>query len=155
MQTNSGTLFTEPCEAIYNNHPQIHRCALVGTGEKPLHPVIVAEPWPEFAPADSVAAENLAAQLRRLGQENELTRMINDVLIYPKRLPTDIRHNSKIFREQLAPWAERQLQPKHRALEVVHGSPHGSDCFGAKFLRKMQWTYLPNKKRPIVKPSCL
>ncbi|MCA9190548.1 MAG: AMP-binding protein [Planctomycetales bacterium] len=114
VQTNSGTLFTEPCEAIYNNHPQIHRCALVGTGEKPLHPVIVAEPWPEFAPADSVAAENLAAQLRRLGQENELTRMINDVLIYPKRLPTDIRHNSKIFREQLAPWAERQLQPKHR-----------------------------------------
>jgi hypothetical protein len=30
-------------------------------------------------------------------------------LIYPGRLPTDIRHNSKIFREQLAPWAAKQL----------------------------------------------
>jgi acyl-CoA synthetase (AMP-forming)/AMP-acid ligase II len=116
VRTAKQVLFTEPCEAIYNNHPHIHRCALVGIGQPGEQtPVIVAEPWPEHSPTDSVHSEQLTAQLRGLGKEQELTRAIERVLIYPRRLPTDIRHNSKIFREQLAPWAAAQLEnPKRR-----------------------------------------
>ncbi len=115
VQTACGTLFTEPCEAIFNTHPHIHRSALVGVGlSGEQEPVIIAEPWPEHIPADSMKAELLKTQLRKLGQANALTRSINQILLYPKRLPTDIRHNSKIFREQLVPWATNQLRSRVR-----------------------------------------
>lgn len=110
VTTSQRVLFTEPCEAIFNNHPHIHRSALVGVGEVGKQtPVLVAEPWPEHLPQDSMNTEQLRVQLRGLGAEHETTREISEVLIYPTRLPTDIRHNSKIFREQLAPWAAKQL----------------------------------------------
>jgi olefin beta-lactone synthetase len=115
VRTAISELFTEPCEAIYNNHPHIHRTALVGLGEAGRQiPVLIAEPWPEFAPKDSLNREQLEAQLRGLGKAHESTSPIEHVLIYPRRLPTDIRHNSKIFREQLAPWAAKQLEEHRR-----------------------------------------
>ncbi len=113
VRLSGRELFTEPCEAIFNNHPHIHRSALIGigpTGEQT--PVMIAEPWPEHRPADSMNAEQLIAQLRGLGREHATTQEIERILIYPKRLPTDIRHNSKIFREQLIPWATGQLQQR-------------------------------------------
>lgn len=116
VRSKSSELFTEPCEAIYNNHPHLHRCALVGIGpDGEQTPVVIAEPWPEHKPADSMEAEQLAVQLRGLGDEHNLTQGIDRILIYPKRLPTDIRHNSKIFREQLVPWAEKQLNRRKRS----------------------------------------
>ncbi|MBW1993114.1 MAG: AMP-binding protein, partial [Deltaproteobacteria bacterium] len=33
VQTEKGTLFTIPCETVFNNHPEVHRSALVGVGE--------------------------------------------------------------------------------------------------------------------------
>lgn len=33
---------------------------------------------------------------------------IDEFFVYPRSLPTDIRHNAKIFREKLKPWAEQQ-----------------------------------------------
>lgn len=111
-----GPMFTEPCEAIFNTHPDVHRSALVGVGEAGLQlPVIVAEPWPEHRPTSPAAQASLEDELRRVGQDNELTQSIERVLIYPRRLPTDIRHNSKIFREQLAPWAAEQIQRRERS----------------------------------------
>ncbi|MEZ6135867.1 MAG: AMP-binding protein [Pirellulaceae bacterium] len=113
VRTGTSEIYTEPCEAIFNNHPHIHRAALVGVGEPGQQlPVIVAEPWPEHAPADSLGREQLEAQLRGLGKEHATTQAIERMLIYPGRLPTDIRHNSKIFREQLAPWATKQLEQR-------------------------------------------
>jgi len=114
--TSRGPMFTEPCEAIYNTHPDVHRSALVGVGEAGnQQPVIIAEPWPEHLPKDPVKQAELEGQLRTVGQSHELTKSIERVLIYPKRLPTDIRHNSKIFREQLAPWAAEQIQLRERS----------------------------------------
>ena len=104
-------LFTEPCEAIFNMHPHVHRSALVGIGPSDQQtPVIIAEPWPEHKPADTMASERLLTQLRELAKTHEATAAIEKLLLYPSALPTDIRHNSKIFREQLAPWAARQLE---------------------------------------------
>jgi hypothetical protein len=40
---------------------------------------------------------------------SELTRTIEHVLLHDS-LPVDIRHNAKIFREQLAVWATDQLR---------------------------------------------
>lgn len=115
VRASGGELYTETCEAIVNNHPHIHRTALVGVGAVDEQtPVLIAEPWPEHMPADSMSREQLVAQLRALTKENDLTRGIDWILIYPKRLPTDIRHNSKIFREQLVPWATGQIEQRTR-----------------------------------------
>src|SRR6185369_5843753 len=53
VMTERGTLFTIPCEAIFNQHERIYRSALVGVGSLGRQrPVIIAEPWPEKRPGD-------------------------------------------------------------------------------------------------------
>ncbi len=44
-----------------------------------------------------------------MAKQSELTKNIETVL-YHKSFPVDIRHNSKIFREKLAIWAEKKLR---------------------------------------------
>jgi acyl-CoA synthetase (AMP-forming)/AMP-acid ligase II len=110
VQTSTGTLFTEPCEAIFNTHPHVYRSALVGIGQPGVQtPVIIIEPWPEHRPRDSTALHQLLTELAELGRRHPVTADIERILIHSGRLPTDIRHNSKIFREQLVPWAAQQL----------------------------------------------
>ncbi|MCA9180594.1 MAG: AMP-binding protein [Planctomycetales bacterium] len=113
VRMSGRVLFTEPCEAIFNTHDHVHRSAMVGIGpSEEQTPVVVIEAWQEHKPADALAAERLIGQLLELAKLHKTTDVIEKVLIYPKGLPTDIRHNSKIFREQLAPWAARQLEQR-------------------------------------------
>jgi acyl-coenzyme A synthetase/AMP-(fatty) acid ligase len=108
VMTPQGTLFTIPCEAIFNQHPRIYRSALVGVGEPGRQrPVIICEPWPERRPASKEDERRLIAELRTLGQQHAHTTQIADILLHHS-LPVDIRHNAKIFREQLAIWAAKQ-----------------------------------------------
>jgi acyl-coenzyme A synthetase/AMP-(fatty) acid ligase len=109
VRSSNQTLFTEPCEAIINTHPSIYRTALVGLGAADQQQAIaIVEPWPGKRPrANSTDERVLIAELQRLAQAHSVTASIQDFRIYPRRLPTDIRHNSKIFREQLVPWAEK------------------------------------------------
>ncbi len=110
VRTATGSLFTEPCEAIFNTHPHVYRSALVGIGQPGSQtPVMIIEPWPEHRPRISTQLHELLTALQALGQANPLTAGIEHILVHPSRLPTDIRHNSKIFREQLTPWAAKQL----------------------------------------------
>ena len=51
----------------------------------------------------------LREELIEIAKNNELTRQIKIVLFH-KSFPVDIRHNSKIFREKLAVWAEKQIR---------------------------------------------
>lgn len=109
--TASGTMFTIPCEAIVNQHPAIYRSALCGLGQPPEQtPALIAEPWPEQMPTSEAAKQQLLDELFELAQQHEHTRSIarSHFLLHPS-LPVDIRHNAKIFREKLAPWAEQQL----------------------------------------------
>lgn len=109
--TPAGTMFTIPCEAIYNQHPAIYRSALVGMGTPGRQtPAIVVEPWPEHFPRSAAARKTLLDELFTRAQEFEPTRGIErrHLLVHPS-LPVDIRHNAKIFREKLGPWAAAQL----------------------------------------------
>ena len=109
VQTEFGVLYTIPCEAIFNQHPHVYRSALVGVGKAPQQqPVLVVETWPEHRPRDELARSQLIRELRECGAGNALTREITDIRIH-KALPVDIRHNSKIFREQLAIWASKDV----------------------------------------------
>ncbi|MDA1017177.1 MAG: fatty acid CoA ligase family protein [Planctomycetota bacterium] len=104
----SGRMFTIPCEAVFNNHPQVFRSALVGIGPSPQEPVIIVEPESGQFPRTTSAKEQMTEELLRLGQANPQTANIRRVLFH-ESLPVDTRHNVKIFREKLAPWAEQQL----------------------------------------------
>lgn len=106
VRTVEGTLFTIPCEAIFNQHPAIYRSALVGVGKPGKQtPVLIAEPWPEQWPQSH---GQLLAELRQLAQSHEHTQGIKHFFL-KRSLPVDIRHNAKIFREQLAVWAAKQI----------------------------------------------
>lgn len=111
VTTNRETLYTEPCEAVINTHPSIYRSALVGVGVKDKQqPVCIIEPWSQKRPRKHSEQERiLLEEIRQLGQQNSTTASIDRFYIYPKKLPTDIRHNSKIFREQLRAWAEAKV----------------------------------------------
>ncbi len=107
--TASGTLFTIPCEAIFNQHPHIYRSALVGVGSPAKQrPVIIAEPWPEHRPKTKPRHDELLTDLAALAQQHPHTSAIHDFFLLDA-LPVDIRHNAKIFREQLALWAAKKM----------------------------------------------
>jgi hypothetical protein len=97
-----------------NTHPAIYRSALIGYGQpSSQQPVMIVEPWPKHRPRKGTRAEKaLLEELTQLAQANSVTNSIHDLQIYPRRLPTDIRHNSKIFREQLVPWYVKEAEKR-------------------------------------------
>jgi len=110
LLTPTGPMYTIPCEAIFNAHPKIYRSALVGIGLRGEQiPVIIVQPEEGEWPKSTSQRQRLIAELRKLGQANPRTREIAQFLVH-RHFPVDIRHNVKIFREQLADWAQRQLQ---------------------------------------------
>ena len=106
VQILSGTLFTIPCEGIFNVHPLVARTALVGVGlPGKTKPILCVETKRRIGRADW---ERLKGELLELGKTNPITSEIATFLLHPS-FPVDIRHNAKIFREKLATWAEGQL----------------------------------------------
>ena len=108
VSTPTGRMYSVCCEAIFNNHPAIYRCALVGIGAtRHQTPVIVAEPESGRFPATDRDRRQLREELLQLGGQNPLTSNIRQILFH-RSLPVDTRHNVKINRELLAVWASRQ-----------------------------------------------
>ncbi len=101
------TLFTVCCEAVFNTHPKVFRTALVGVsigGEK--MPVLCVELDEEFR---GDLGKKIREQLREIGAEFEHTAGI-DTFLFRDEFPVDVRHNSKIFREELTQWAREELR---------------------------------------------
>jgi acyl-CoA synthetase (AMP-forming)/AMP-acid ligase II len=104
--TKNGLLFTIPCEAIFNNHPMVFRSALVGVGfPSDQKPVICIEL--EHGRKHK-RKKLIKKELLELAKSSVLTKDIETILFH-KAFPVDIRHNSKIFREKLAVWAEKKV----------------------------------------------
>jgi len=106
----SGPMYSVCCEAIFNNHPQIYRCALVGIGRRGQQvPVIVAEPEAGRFPKSDSDQAGLKQELLALAKQNSLTAGIDRILFHPS-LPVDTRHNVKINREELSVWAAKRVK---------------------------------------------
>jgi acyl-CoA synthetase (AMP-forming)/AMP-acid ligase II len=104
--TAKETLFTIPCEAIFNNHPRVFRSALVGVGPRQQQkPLIIIE---LEKTERHINTRKLEHELFEMATANELTKNIENFLFH-KAFPVDIRHNSKIFREKLSVWAEKKI----------------------------------------------
>ncbi len=109
VETAQGTLFTIPCEAIINAHPKIFRSALVGLGPRGKQiPSLIAEPHAKDFPRTLHDRDVLLKELRQLAATSPLTSGIEHFLLH-RSFPVDVRHNAKIFREQLAVWADRHV----------------------------------------------
>jgi olefin beta-lactone synthetase len=115
VETADGTLFTECVEAVFNTHDDIERTALVGIGPRGRQtPVLIVEPTQamrrrhgsDWSPGEY---QSLLHELRALGLRHANTRQIAHFLLH-KNLPVDVRHNAKIYREQLARWAAKRLR---------------------------------------------
>jgi acyl-coenzyme A synthetase/AMP-(fatty) acid ligase len=102
------TLYTIPCEAIINEHPEVYRSALVGVGKdsrgRYTDAALIVEPY-HFRRTNQT---QLLAEIKKIASENDLTRDVKYFFLHGG-FPVDIRHNAKIFREKLALWAEKKI----------------------------------------------
>ena len=107
--TKDKVLFTIPCEAITNNHPSVYRSALVGITSGSIDsfkvPVMIIEKNKDA----QIDEATLMKEVRELSEKHPLTQSIKHFLLHPS-FPVDIRHNAKIFREQLSDWAQVNLK---------------------------------------------
>ena len=107
IETAEETLYADQCEAIFNQHPDLVRSAVVGVGTKGRQtPVLCIEVKGKLSPVDT---ERVHFDLLQLAQAHGITKSIRTVLFHPG-FPVDIRHNSKIGREELAEWAGKKMQ---------------------------------------------
>jgi acyl-CoA synthetase (AMP-forming)/AMP-acid ligase II len=109
VETPGGTLFTDMVEPIFNTVAFISRTALVGVKRNGVsHPVLCYEVLLVKGPS-----QDFEALMREKAAKHEMTCRISTFLRYPKMsgFPVDVRHNSKIFREKLAVWADKKLGP--------------------------------------------
>lgn len=103
------TLFTIPCEAIFNHHASVFRSALVPRGQRPNQtPVMIIQPHQDHRPRTEAEKQRLQTELLQLAARSPITRRIEEVIIWDRPLPVDVRHNSKIFREKLASEVEKR-----------------------------------------------
>jgi len=106
VETPEGTLFTIPCEAVFNVHPEVFRTALVGVKrDGATQPVLCVE----LEKTANLCDVNLIIEeLAIIGSSRPNTSRIRKFLFHPS-FPVDARHNAKIFREKLAIWAKRNM----------------------------------------------
>jgi len=104
VTTATGTMYTVCCEALFNQHPEVFRSALVGIGTAGKQvPVLIVELHNK-----KINQEEIVAELELIARQSEITRAIKHFLVHPD-FPVDIRHNAKIFREELARWAAEKV----------------------------------------------
>ena len=97
--TEQGPLYTDCCEAIFNQHPRVFRSALVDLGGG--QPGIVIEPEAGHYPKTAAQRADFVRELCELAQGSEHTSGIAQFR-FEKSFPVDVRHNAKIHRLSLA-----------------------------------------------------
>jgi len=106
ITTAGETLFTIPCEGVFNVLPEVFRTALVGVEvDGKQIPLICVELEPGTGPDRH---EQIIADLVQIAGKFHQTATIEHFLLHPG-FPVDIRHNAKIFREKLAIWAQQKV----------------------------------------------
>ena len=103
--TATATLFTIPCEAVFNLHPQVARTALVGCSEGQTQRAVLCVELDKDV--SEPQKEAIISDLRQIQRQYPRTAEICAFLLHPQ-FPVDVRHNAKIFREKLALWAQKR-----------------------------------------------
>lgn len=99
--THDNVLFTEQIEGIFNGHSEIYRTALVGVNNEPIL-------WVEPKDGINIKRDKIKLELIELAKNHPQASKIKNFL-FMKKFPTDVRHNSKIIREELTLLAEKRF----------------------------------------------
>jgi acyl-CoA synthetase (AMP-forming)/AMP-acid ligase II len=94
-----GPLYTDCCEAIFNQHAGVFRSALIDLGCG--RPGIVIEPELAHFPRSKRARAEFVQELRACAQGSPVTAKIQE-FFFERSFPVDVRHNAKIHRLSLA-----------------------------------------------------
>lgn len=109
LRTEKGVRMPIPVENIFNQHPRVHRSALVGVGAPGEEtPLLVVEAIPGETPKGETMTQGFIMQLRDIGRRVARSADIEHFLFH-ESFPVDPRHGAKIHREELKAWAERQI----------------------------------------------
>ena len=111
VDSQEGTLYTIPCEAVFNTHPAVRRSALVGVIREGMTTPLLCV---ERVKGATIQNGLLTEELLEIARNHEHTRAI-DIVLYHPSFPVDVRHNAKIFREKLAVWAWKELASRRSA----------------------------------------
>lgn len=107
LETATGMVCPVPFENVFERHPAIGRCALIGVGARgEERPVLVVERRSMRA---ATPESTLARELAAWTAAEVLPARIADVL-FVDELPVDPRHQAKIDRNALKAWAEERLR---------------------------------------------
>jgi acyl-CoA synthetase (AMP-forming)/AMP-acid ligase II len=102
---DTTVLPSDAVEAIFDEHPGVLRTALVGLGPRGRQIPVLCVEMERGRPWSSTVEDELRALARGTVAEGRIARF----LPHPG-FPTDARHNSKIRREELVPWAARRCR---------------------------------------------
>jgi acyl-CoA synthetase (AMP-forming)/AMP-acid ligase II len=101
VTTSDDVMFTEQIEGIFNVNPLVYRTALVGVNGVPVL-------WVELKKGIRANKDKIRCELIELAKGHPQASKVKDFL-FMKKFPTDVRHNSKIIREELTLLAEKRL----------------------------------------------
>jgi acyl-coenzyme A synthetase/AMP-(fatty) acid ligase len=99
--TNDDVLFTEQIEGIFNIHPLVYRTALVGVNGEPVL-------WVELRKGVRENKDKIRNELIDISKIYPQISQIRKIF-FTNKFPTDVRHNSKIIREELTMLAKKRL----------------------------------------------
>ncbi len=99
--TRDDVLFTEQIENIFNAHLRVYRTALVGVDGEPVL-------WVELEKNARANKDKIRRELIEMATHHPQAAKIK-VFLFMKKFPTDVRHNSKIIREQLTIQASKLI----------------------------------------------
>lgn len=107
VDTGQEVLFADQAEAVFNQHPDVKRTALVGVGEPGRQEAaLCVELRQKLSPANN---ERVHFDLLQLAQTFSLTRCVRTVLFHPG-FPVDSRNPAVVRREVLSKWASTKMQ---------------------------------------------
>jgi len=100
---DGDTMFTVPCEKVFDTHPAVYRSALIGPRVGGVRrPTLCVELEAGHGRGDWPVIER---QLREIAEAHPKLRRIEHFVPHPG-FPVDVRHNAKIGREKLTQWVE-------------------------------------------------
>lgn len=103
---DSRSHFPIPMEAIFNQHPEVKRSALVQLNSDPPRPAMVIERKDGKTHMGGDQRQRFFTQLLEMAKQYDHTKMIRDLFLH-KDFPVDVRHNIKIDRKKLTQWVNR------------------------------------------------
>ncbi|RKX30826.1 MAG: peptide synthase, partial [Verrucomicrobia bacterium] len=102
VRSDDAVYYTDCCEAVFNQHPEVGRTALIAwSGQGVTIPAMVVEPVRRSLIDNRAAQVRLVRGLCDLADSIPHTSGIRSFFFHPS-FPVDVRHNAKIHRLSLA-----------------------------------------------------